>query len=45
MSENHPTSPLRFSRRTFLNRGTALGALAAGLPLGWVGGAYADGSP
>ena len=29
----------------FLNRSTALGALAAGLPLGWTGGAYADDSP
>ena len=39
-----PNSP-KLSRRSFLNRSTALGALAAGLPLGWVGGAYADDSP
>ena len=46
MSENYTTpAPAKFSRRSFLNRGTALGALAAGLPLGWVGGAYADDSP
>lgn len=37
--------PAKFSRRTFLNRTTALGALAAGLPPGWTGGAYADDSP
>lgn len=32
------------SRRHFL-RGSALGLLAAGLPAGWVGSAYADDSP
>lgn len=44
---NNPISAQRteFSRRAFLNRTTAPGALAAGLPRSWTGGAYADDSP
>ena len=46
MSGNHALpAPAKSSHRSFLNRSTALGALAAGLPFDCTGGAYADDSP
>jgi nitrate/nitrite transport system substrate-binding protein len=50
MKSNHQMnwSPLKHTRRHFLakaGRGTAVGALLAGLPKAWVGAAYASDAP